>query len=472
MPKVAQIPNDQPFWTAPGGEATIYHGHVLDVLRQMPSRSAHCCVTSPPYWGLRDYATGTWEGGDPSCDHVKRYAVDAARTSMLGPKRLLGISLPETNSAYQATSRQFAATCDKCGAKRIDNQIGSEETPEEFITTIVEVLSEVRRILRRDGTCWLNLGDTFLSSGNLCMIPARVALALQADGWVLRQDIIWYSPNKMPESVQNRCTKSHEHIFLLTQGTDYYFDNEAIKEPAKSEYRSSDFIPKSDHDKASPSPPSATGASSNGRSDNLRNDKVNKRDVWVVPTKGYHGAHFATYSPELITPCILAGTSEYGGCAVCGAPYYRVVEKTAAVEHGGPKGSGGDRNDDGRGQYAGRGGNEGVARNRNGVTGSLDGEPARTVTKGWAPSCSCNADTVGCTVIDPFVGSGTTPATAITLGRRGIGIDLSEEYLREHAVPRCEAAIATGKVVRQLVKVEPAQAAEVARPNVVRFGET
>jgi DNA modification methylase len=391
MPTPIEVDELAPFWQAPGGEATLYHGHILNILSRMPSRSVQCCVTSPPYWGLRSYNNS---------DNVKHL------------------------------------------------EIGAEETPEEYVAMMVEVFHEVRRVLRRDGTLWLNLGDTFLDDGQFGMIPAQTAIALQSDGWTLRNDIIWYAPNKMPESVTNRCSKSHEHIFLLTQEPDYYFDHHAIKVEGKG---------------------GRTAGAMNYRGVNGREflaqnrvdeyHEANKRDVWIVPINGYKGAHFATYSPELITPCILAGTSEYGCCSSCGICYNRVVERKAGarvdIE---------DRSDRDRS----------VERNRNGITGSLDGEPAKCETVGWAPGCTCEADVVPCTVLDPFVGSGTTPATSITLGRRGIGIDLSDQYLREHAIPRIEAAISTGKVPRKsMTLVEPLPAGEAPDDNGdIVFGDS
>jgi len=157
----------------------------------------------------------------------------------------------------------------------------------------------------------------------------------------------------------------------------------------------------------------------------------NKRDVWIVPTRGYAGAHFATYPVQLIEPCILAGTSEHGCCAACGEQYERVVSRSGGVVAE-PDADGRDRS---------------IDSNRNGITGSLDGERATTSTVGWRKTCACDcADVVPALVLDPFMGSGTTAATAIVHGRRGVGIDLNEKYLRENAIPRIEAAIAGEKV--------------------------
>lgn len=257
--------------------ATIYQGDCREVLREMPAESINCCVTSPPYFGLRDYG--------------------------------------------------------------VDGQIGLEQTPEEYVAQMVSVFREVWRVLRDDGTVWLNLGDSYgtgasgqnfdpaygaTNSGGqgisgtfghrkqmpvrgfhkqILGIPWRVAFALQADGWYLRQDIIWAKPNPMPESVTDRCTKSHEYIFLLSKSARYYFDADAVAEPS-SGLTGGRF---------------GSGGREVGR---LRQDAGrerppdtgtrNRRSVWTVATSPYSGAHFATFPPKLIEPCILAGCPEGG----------------------------------------------------------------------------------------------------------------------------------------------------------------
>jgi site-specific DNA-methyltransferase (cytosine-N4-specific) len=223
----------------------------------LPDKSVHMCVTSPPYWGLRDYGTAEWQGGDAGCDHLAGpLASDKSRLhggKGVGPEEKLKI-----------TGMPYRDTCGKCGAVRVDNQLGLEATPEEFIANMVAVFREVWRVLRDDGQLWLNLGDSYNSSSqhnhgkggamqhrhlapvegwaghrplvddlkikDLCGIPWRVALALQADGWYLRSDIIWAKPNPMPESVTDRPTKSHEYLFLLTKRARYYYDADAVRE--------------------------------------------------------------------------------------------------------------------------------------------------------------------------------------------------------------------------------------------------
>lgn len=270
----------------------------------------------------------------------------------------------------------------------------------------------------------------FVPDGNLIGIPWRVALALQADGWVLRQDIIWYSPNKMPESVTNRCTKSHEHIFMLVKGSGYYFDALAIAETAKH-----GPLPRLRVNGQGVDETKALA----GKQQAGNGELVNKRDVWIVPTHGYSGAHFASYSPRLIEPCITAGTSEHGACAACGMPWERV-----AVRVGGSTEESGGKYDT-------------TLNNRNGIGSSTQRAAANRYTVGWRRPCGCLTDeVVPCTVLDPFVGSGTTVATALSLGRRGIGIDLSETYLKDCAIPRIETAASGGASRRPTVPVRGA----------------
>ena len=249
-------------------------GDCIKSMQSMPEKSVQTCVTSPPYFGLRDYGN--------------------------------------------------------------DQQIGLEQTPDEFVNKLVDVFREVRRVLKNDGTLWLNLGDSYcgvngyarasekfqrkgrndapannrslsalhkanIKTKDLIGIPWRVAFALQADGWYLRQDIIWSKPNPMPESVKDRCTKSHEYIFLLSKSPKYYYDNEAIKEDAK-DWGTRDRSDGKYHNEGSGLHPH-TGLEKSY-------DKKNKRSVWEVTPKPYSGAHFAVYPPELIEPCILAATKK------------------------------------------------------------------------------------------------------------------------------------------------------------------
>ena len=222
----------------------IYQGDCIEILKDMPDESIDCVVTSPPYWGLRDYGKG--------------------------------------------------------------EQLGLEETPEEFVSNLVKVFSEVKRVLKSSGSVWLNLGDTYYNK-SLAGIPFRVAFALQSDGWYLRQDIIWHKPNPMPESVQDRCTKSHEYIFLLTKSPKYFYDIDAIREISEGLGKTNIRF----------------GGNKYGDSDDKHHQTKsgnkyidsgfrNKRSVWKITTKPYKEAHFATFPMELPITCIKAGCPEGG----------------------------------------------------------------------------------------------------------------------------------------------------------------
>ena len=370
-------------WKSKTGDARILHGSCLERLRDLPEGSVQCCVTSPPYWGLRDYGHS--------------------------------------------------------------NQLGLEPTPEAYVAKMVAVFREVRRVLREDGVLWLNLGDSYFGGGysnhdingeswkdrmngdkrssrqqdikrsnpgikpkDLVGIPWRVAFALQSDGWWLRQDIIWHKPNPMPESVTDRCTKSHEYIFLLTKSARYYYDSEAVKEAGTLQ----------ECGNTSPTKAAKTGSERHRTAANLHKIGAaatrNRRSVWTVSTKPYSGAHFATYPPDLIEPCILAGTSEHGRCRACGAPWERVMEKTQEPDDS-AKGSKFDK---------------GKTALREGGDRTQPGGRFRSKLIGWQPTCQCNAgEPIPCVVLDPFNGSGTTGEVCIKHGRHYIGCELNQEYI-------------------------------------------
>jgi DNA modification methylase len=288
-------------------EVKILIGDCIEKMREIEAQSVNCCVTSPPYFGLRDYGH--------------------------------------------------------------EGQIGLEETPEEYVNKIVEVFREVKRVLRDDGTLWLNLGDSYGATGgntamtggksdpsrgvamgfgslpktdtglrpkNLIGIPWRVAFALQADGWYLRQDLIWAKPNPMPESVTDRCTKAHEYIFLLSKSARYFFDADAIKEPAKHPAitHKSKIKTEAQEDAFLGRAPTNLG-----RCGTSEDGKINRRSVWTVTTKPYKGAHFATFPPDLIRPCILAGCpvggtvlDPFGGSGTTGAVAFEEGRKSILCE--------------------------------------------------------------------------------------------------------------------------------------------
>ena len=307
----------------------IEFGDCREIMRKWASQGvkAQTCVTSPPYYGLRDYGTAKWEGGDPDCQHSI-----SMPTKWNDPKRGTSVLRPEVGHRGGSSSN-----CHLCGAKRIDEQLGLEDTPEDYIKSMVEVFRCVWDVLEDDGTLWVNIGDSYCNSNgfaraspeyqregrnnmpandrkldklhatglktkDLIGIPWMLAFALRADGWYLRQDIIWSKPNPMPESVQDRCTKAHEYIFLLSKSHKYHFDHVAIKEPMKGEPEARDKNAEgyqADYSKGD--------RFSKGERVFGADGMANKRSVWTVNTKPYSGAHFAVFPTELIEPCILAG---------------------------------------------------------------------------------------------------------------------------------------------------------------------
>lgn len=313
--------------------ATFHCGSAKERLQDIESESIQCCITSPPYWGLRDY--------------------DA------------------------------------------EGQLGLEPTPKKYIENLVEVFEEVWRVLHPDGTFWLNLGDSYLNNPidgyekqkDLVGIPWRVATALQKDGWYLRSDIIWRKLGTMPSSIKDRPTPSHEYIFLLAKNKSYYYDHEAIKEPVTSS--------------------AAQKFSPEGK------PKKSKRDVWEVSTGASDFGHFAVFPLDLIEPCVKAGTSAFGQCKNCGAPYKRVLEENKV------KRKREERFTESKFQNA--GGRRGCSQDHLGTTSE---------TIGWESTCECGGEeTERQTVLDPFAGASTTGIAALKHDRKFVGVEINPDYI-------------------------------------------
>jgi DNA modification methylase len=366
----------------------IYEGNNIDVLKTLPDESVDCVVTSPPYWGLRDYDQ--------------------------------------------------------------EDQLGLEETPEEFVDNLVKVFSEVKRVLKSTGTLWLNLGDSYamssmrgknsefkgiidqskqgivgvnkkipqgLKAKDLVGIPFRVAFALQADGWYLRQDIIWNKPNPMPESVQDRCTKAHEYIFLLSKSSKYFYDIDAIREPFNE--GGLKRINQVNLKNQKGSTRGNGGMRKNGNMKAVGNIEKgkNKRSVWTITTKPYKEAHFATFPIELPTYCIKAGCPEKV-CKKCGKHYIDVYEEKL-----------GELSEVYNGKAI-KDYSKAKAQNPSDTKRRiLESMRKRKTLIGSKPQCNCNVGYQGGIVLDPFMGSGTTGLAAQEQGRNYVGIDLNPKYI-------------------------------------------
>lgn len=328
----------------------VFNEECLQGLKNLPDNSVDCCVTSPPYYALRDYMTGHWEGGDPNCPHYRTSKISDSTAT--GHKGMSDKGQPVGDAIYKHT-------CPLCGAVRVDEQIGLEETPEQYIEKLTAVFEEVRRVLKPAGTLWLNIGDTYNGSkkGNtetvknkrvaensefdkkiwggakqkdLIGIPWMLAFSLRSAGWYLRQDIIWAKGNPMPEPAKDRCVKSHEYIFLMSKSQKYYFDYEAIQEKAIGSDKTRVFGANNQNGTMRNdigrvfTPKKSKNVQYDGQKPNtmhLRREQGlpdeeysvrNKRDVWSVNVHPDSVAHFATYPEELITPCILAGCPSGG----------------------------------------------------------------------------------------------------------------------------------------------------------------
>lgn len=396
----------------------IRAGDALERLKEIPDESVHCCVTSPPYWRLRDYG--------------------------------------------------------------VEGQLGLEETPDEFVEALVEVLREVRRALSADGTLWLNIGDSYAGSwgaqghreggggrdrhrvrnhpklafgaGALPRaklkpkdqigIPWMTAFALRADGWYLRRDVIWSKPNPTPESVEDRPTSAHEYVFLLSKSPRYFYDYAAVRDKAvstrssRNRYRPAAVAGKSCQQSLHPW--SDIGGGRNRRSvweipeeawsqflRWLAEQPPEQLDVWDIPTRPFPDAHFATFPTDLAEPCVLAGTSPRV-CGNCGAPWRAVSDVT--YENPGNRRTNGPRSAARRGE-------------RFGTPGFSRRLEKRVRTVGRTPTCDHGGDPTTALVLDPFAGAATTGLVTAQHGRDFLGIELNPEYveLGERRIRRWEA---------------------------------
>lgn len=424
------------------GKAVIHVGHNIDSLRAMPAQSVHCVVTSPPYWGLRAYGTDpqVW-GGEPSCSHEFD---DLGIRHMGGPQGAGGDRAGRDVSGQNSARRiAMGESCGRCGAWR--GELGSEPTPQMFVAHLVEVFAEVHRVLRDDGTCWINLGDSYSGSGkggggsfqrdgmchsagtvkrtplppkNLIGIPWRVALAIQDWGWILRSDIIWHKPNPMPFSVTDRPSTSHEYLFLMVKKPRYFYDHVAVREIASAKTLSVNTTPTKGAGVESAGEKLNRWMEANGG--RYHPETRNLRTVWKIASQPYREAHYATFPPRLVEPCIKAGTSERGCCPHCGAPWRRLIQRQRVPNRPGNNSK----------VYADPVGSP-CERHNGTIVGNRDPQRhiTRIVTTGWQPTCKCpEHEPVPCVVLDPFGGSGATAVMAEHLERRWVLCELNAEY--------------------------------------------
>lgn len=420
----------------------IIEGDCVQTLKMLTDQSVQCCITSPPYYGLRDYGTAKWVGGDPNCLHYRTNKT--GENCSTGHKNMSEEMQPVGDAIYKTV-------CPLCGAIRVDEQIGLEESPEEYVDKLVEVFREVKRVLKDDGTVWLNLGDSYNSgaSGNhdnwskkqftnkgsldntytknlissckpkdLIGIPWMVAFALRNDGWYLRQDIIWHKPNPMPESVKDRCTKSHEYIFLLSKSPKYYFDYEAIQEEATGYDGRKDTLLKGSPKYAGQPVVPNTGEQSMANGGHER---------WKFKNLKYDGQR-----PNTMHELRAIGEAD------------KVYTKTVPtkIAFGGNKY--GDNNDSHFQIYSGNNweqkvvvGEDGIEvpiRNKRDVwsvaTKPYSGAHFATYPLDLIEPCVLAGSNVGDTILDPFNGSGTTGICALMHGRKYIGLELNPKYAK------------------------------------------
>lgn len=451
----------------------ILYGDAIEKLKELDTESIDMCLTSPPYWGLRDYGTFTWVGGNEDCDHVKsnisELKGDWERPSRiefnkvgeilecvvckkqfkgkLGNKFCSTECLNTLSNEDRTNARSKRTTiCQKCGAKRVDKQLGLEPTFDEYINKLCDIFDIVNERLKKEGTLWVNIGDTYGGSGcgkgdernnnkrsasnpslykdkpnpqrllqpkSLVMIPFRFALEMVNRGWILRNTIIWHKPNCMPSSVRDRFTVDFEYLFFFSKNKKYFFNQQFDRaDTSESVYRNKLRKHKSYNIKYP------------GYKDNFpiprADGNKNKRSVWQITTKPFSEAHFAVYPEELCETPIKAGCPEFV-CKKCGKAREKIIITNNPSKEFEEK-------------------MKEEAKNR----GYTEHSSARLYTslhakgKNWKKesqfggltNCGCDEEFIGGIVLDPFFGAGTTGLVALKQNKKFIGIELNPEYIK------------------------------------------
>ena len=435
----------------------IYLGSCLSILKTLPDESVDMCITSPPYWNLRNYGSNPeiW-GGDENCDHEWTNKVPFKGSK---PSHGIGsdsIAIGKVTEESQELGWSSGEFCTKCNAWK--GELGLEPTPELYIEHLTMIFHEVRRVLKSYGTCWVNIGDTYASTSggfghsehkglhkqsegldeatdflrpnpksygykdkDLIGIPWMLAFSMRAEGWYLRQDIIWAKAlsgdlrkgTAMPESIKDRCSKSHEYLFLFAKERHYYYDYHAVTEPLLTDVEKEKRKGKKGNQGGF-----RCDMEDRPREDYIpKNGKGNRRSVWYVQLQQFKDAHFACFPKTLITPAIKAGCP-VKICSHCGKPYEREVVMTKKSDRPVSKvkdfnENGVSRTTDNLKEYGEYGGNE-------------------YKDKGYQPICDCEqlAEPLKGVVLDPFMGSGTTGEVAKELSRDYVGLEINEKYIK------------------------------------------
>ena len=405
----------------------IHQGDSWQLASQLDDESVDCIVTSPPYFGLRDYGTAAWEGGLSDCSHIN--GTLESDKSTLHPN-------PE-NDKRTKTGMPYKSVCGLCGARRIDLQAGLEEHPLQWVEKMRDLCRLLKPKLKKSGTMWWNIGETYyggnsikeegnwLQPKQMLGLPWRFAIALQDDGWILRNAVAWHKPNRMPSSVRDRMSNAFEYLFFFTKSRKYWFDLDAIREKHKfpdvrqvenkEDYQRWYF---SQREKKSWLPHGEDDAKKGNRNEDapslLHPLGKNPGDVWEVTTRPHPFAHFAVFPEELVERPIKAGCPKEV-CVKCGKARERMTEPTEEyrkileINKGLPSGN----LEEGYQHYK---------NNTPSLTASY-----RTI--GFT-DCGCNAGFSGGVVLDPFMGSGTSAVVAKRLGRNFIGFELNPEYIK------------------------------------------